>query len=76
MATTTLRNEAVGLLQELLRLNTVNPPGNESIAAEETFLFKPGGAGYGYETNPYRVVRFKNSTPYVMEPGPIAIFSM
>jgi acetylornithine deacetylase/succinyl-diaminopimelate desuccinylase-like protein len=34
MATTTLRNEAVGLLQELLRLNTVNPPGNESIAAE------------------------------------------
>ena len=30
----TLREEATGLLQELLRLNTVNPPGNETIAAE------------------------------------------
>jgi hypothetical protein len=48
---------------------------NESIAAEETFLFKPGGAGWGYETNPYRVVRFENSTEYVLEPGPIAIYS-
>jgi len=30
----TLRDEAVGLLQQLLRLNTVNPPGNETLAAE------------------------------------------
>jgi acetylornithine deacetylase/succinyl-diaminopimelate desuccinylase-like protein len=29
-----LRDEAVGLLQRLLRLNTVNPPGNETAAAE------------------------------------------
>ncbi len=29
-----LKDEAVGLLQQLLRLNTVNPPGNETIAAE------------------------------------------
>ena len=28
-----LRAEAVGLLQTLIRLNTVNPPGNETIAA-------------------------------------------
>jgi len=48
---------------------------NESIAAEQTFLFKPGGAGYGYESNPYRVLRFQNSTDYVLEPGPIAIYS-
>ncbi|PRP92526.1 hypothetical protein ENSA5_48480 [Enhygromyxa salina] len=48
---------------------------NESVAAEETFLYKPGGAGYGYEANPYRVVRFTNSTPYVLEPGPISIYS-
>ncbi len=48
---------------------------NETVAAEETFLYKPGGAGYGYESNPYRVVRFENSTPYVMEPGPISIYS-
>ena len=31
---TSLRDEAVGLLQQLLRLNTVNPPGNETLAAE------------------------------------------
>ena len=30
----TLQEEAVGLLQQLLRLNTVNPPGNETLAAE------------------------------------------
>ena len=29
-----LRDEAVGLLQQLLRLDTVNPPGNETLAAE------------------------------------------
>src|SRR5690348_12000932 len=29
-----LRDEAVELLQELIRLNTVNPPGNETQAAE------------------------------------------
>ena len=30
----TLREEVTVLLQDLLRLNTVNPPGNETIAAE------------------------------------------
>ncbi len=30
----TLREEVTALLQDLLRLNTVNPPGNETIAAE------------------------------------------
>ena len=34
MSVTSLRDEAVELLQRLLRLNTVNPPGNETIAAE------------------------------------------
>jgi acetylornithine deacetylase/succinyl-diaminopimelate desuccinylase-like protein len=34
MADDSLRDEAVGLLQQLLRLNTVNPPGNETLAAE------------------------------------------
>jgi acetylornithine deacetylase/succinyl-diaminopimelate desuccinylase-like protein len=29
-----LRDEVVGLLQQLIRLNTVNPPGNETVAAE------------------------------------------
>lgn len=30
----TLREEVTALLQALLRANTVNPPGNETIAAE------------------------------------------
>jgi acetylornithine deacetylase/succinyl-diaminopimelate desuccinylase-like protein len=29
-----IRDEVVGLLQDLIRLNTVNPPGNETVAAE------------------------------------------
>ena len=34
MATVSLRDEAASLLQELIRLDTVNPPGNETVAAE------------------------------------------
>ncbi len=34
MATVSLRQEAATLLQELIRLDTVNPPGNETRAAE------------------------------------------
>jgi acetylornithine deacetylase/succinyl-diaminopimelate desuccinylase-like protein len=34
MATVSLRDEAVALLQRLIRLDTVNPPGNETLAAE------------------------------------------
>jgi hypothetical protein len=48
---------------------------NQDVEAEQTFLFRPGGAGAGYEQNPYRVVRFKNSTPFVLEPGPISIYT-
>ena len=33
-ATDTLRDEAAALLQRLIRLDTVNPPGNETLAAE------------------------------------------
>ena len=48
---------------------------NQGVQAEQTYLFRPGGAGSGYEVNPYRVIRFKNSTPFVLEPGPISIFA-
>ena len=48
---------------------------NEQVEAEQTFLFRPGGAGIGYEVNPYRVIRFRNTTPFVLEPGPIAIYA-
>jgi acetylornithine deacetylase/succinyl-diaminopimelate desuccinylase-like protein len=34
LATVSLREEATDLLQELIRLDTVNPPGNETLAAE------------------------------------------
>ena len=48
---------------------------NQKVDGEETFLFRPGGAGIGYEANPYRVIRFKNSTPFALESGPISIYS-
>ena len=48
---------------------------NADVEGEEAFLYRPGGAGLGYDQNPYRVVRFKNSTPFVLEPGPIAIYA-
>jgi acetylornithine deacetylase/succinyl-diaminopimelate desuccinylase-like protein len=34
MATVSLRQEVTGLLQELIRVDTTNPPGNETAAAE------------------------------------------
>ena len=34
MAQLALRDEAVEVLRELLRLDTVNPPGNETLAAD------------------------------------------
>jgi len=34
VAIISLRDEAAGLLQDLIRLDTVNPPGNESLVAE------------------------------------------
>ena len=34
MVATSVREEAASLLQELIRLDTVNPPGNETLAAE------------------------------------------
>lgn len=48
---------------------------NQQVEGQETFLFRPGGAGQGYEANPYRVIRFKNSTPFALESGPISIYS-
>jgi hypothetical protein len=48
---------------------------NHVVEAEQTFLYRPGGAGTGFDANPYRVVRFRNSTPFVLEPGPISIYT-
>ena len=56
MTTMTLRDEAVRLLQELLRLNTVNPPGNETVAAEllRAYLEDSGVACELYALEPER----------------------
>ncbi|HXV33122.1 MAG TPA: M20/M25/M40 family metallo-hydrolase [Gaiellaceae bacterium] len=56
MASTTIRDEAVGLLQELLRLDTVNPPGNETVAAEllRDYLGDSGVSSELYALEPER----------------------
>jgi acetylornithine deacetylase/succinyl-diaminopimelate desuccinylase-like protein len=52
----TLRTEAVRLLQELIRLDTVNPPGNETVAAEllRAYLEENGVACEVYARDPAR----------------------
>ena len=56
MATTSLRAEAVELLQALIRLDTVNPPGNETAAAEllRSYLAESGVACELYAREPDR----------------------
>ena len=50
------RDEAVRLLQELIRVNTVNPPGNETAAAEllRAYLEENGVACELYARDPAR----------------------
>jgi acetylornithine deacetylase/succinyl-diaminopimelate desuccinylase-like protein len=52
----TLREEVTALLQELLRLDTVNPPGNETRAAEalERYLARNGVTGLRVAKTPDR----------------------
>jgi acetylornithine deacetylase/succinyl-diaminopimelate desuccinylase-like protein len=56
MSVASRRDEVVGLLQELLRLNTVNPPGNETVAAEllRAYLEASGVACELYAREPTR----------------------
>ena len=71
MASETLEERAVGLLQQLIRHNTVNPPGNERVLQEE--LAEPFRAA-GFEVTlvgstperPNLVARLKGH-----EPGPV-----
>ncbi|MCA9618306.1 MAG: DUF4139 domain-containing protein, partial [Myxococcales bacterium] len=49
---------------------------NEAVQGEEAFLYDPrGGGGPGYESSPFRVVRFRNTSPFVLETGPISVYS-
>src|SRR5262249_737099 len=83
MQANTRASQASGLTRFDLSGRGTVPPGTSTMGAvinetgdgEETFLSRPGGAGVGYEANPYRVVRFRNVTPYVLEPGPISIYA-
>ena len=56
MAIATLRDEATGLLQQLIRLDTVNPPGNETAAAEllRDYLAESGVGSEVYARAPDR----------------------
>jgi acetylornithine deacetylase/succinyl-diaminopimelate desuccinylase-like protein len=56
MAQVTLRDEAVDVLQELIRVDTVNPPGNETQAAEilRAYLEEAGVACELYAKVPER----------------------
>jgi len=56
MATMALREEATELLQRLIRLDTVNPPGNETLAAEllRDYLAESGVAAELYAKVPER----------------------
>ena len=56
MATLSLRDEATSLLQELIRLDTVNPPGNETQAAEllRDYLVESGVESELYGRTPER----------------------
>jgi acetylornithine deacetylase/succinyl-diaminopimelate desuccinylase-like protein len=56
MATLSLRDEATSLLQELIRLDTVNPPGNETQAAEllRDYLAESGVESELYARTPER----------------------
>ncbi|MEJ7734134.1 MAG: DUF4139 domain-containing protein [Polyangiaceae bacterium] len=83
MQANTRASQASGLIRFDLQERVTVPEGtstmvailNETVEGEETFLYRPGGGGPGYEANPYRVVRFRNMTPYVLEPGPISIYA-
>ena len=83
MQASTRASQASGLIRFDLTDKVTLPSGtstmvaiiNETVDGEETFLYRAGGAGVGYEANPYRVVRFRNITPYVLEPGPISIYA-
>jgi acetylornithine deacetylase/succinyl-diaminopimelate desuccinylase-like protein len=56
VATVSLREEATELLQELIRLDTVNPPGNETRAAElvRSYLEESGVSCELYAKEPER----------------------
>lgn len=48
---------------------------NERVPGKAALLFRAGGAGPGYENHPYRVLRFRNETPLLLESGPISLYA-
>jgi hypothetical protein len=47
---------------------------SKQVPGEAMFLFAPDGGVPDSTTHPFRVVRFANKTPGVLERGPIAVF--
>lgn len=47
---------------------------NRRVPGEAVFLFAPDGGVPDSATHPFRVVRFTNDTPGLLERGPIAVF--
>lgn len=47
---------------------------SRNVPGEALFLFAPDGGVADSSTHPFRVVRFVNKTPGVLERGPIAVF--
>jgi hypothetical protein len=47
---------------------------NQRVAGEAVFLFSPDGGVPDSASHPFRVARFSNDTPGLLERGPIAVF--
>lgn len=48
---------------------------NERVPGKAALLYRSGGAGPGYANHPYRVLRFRNQTPLLLESGPISLYA-
>lgn len=48
---------------------------NERVPGKAALLYRSGGAGPGYANHPYRVLRFRNQTPFLLESGPISLYA-
>lgn len=48
---------------------------NERVPGKAALLYRAGGAGPGYANHPYRVLRFRNETPLLLESGPISLYA-
>lgn len=48
---------------------------NQTIDAEDIYLFRPDGKARGSDQHPFRAVRLHNSTKFTLQPGALAVFA-